>query len=76
MKSIVESLFREDKLKHIVVSAIIMVALSIVLPKLVAAAITFSIGICKEVYDKVSKKGSAEWKDILADSVGIIIGIL
>jgi hypothetical protein len=68
--------FTEDKLKHIVVSAIIMVALSLVLPKLVAATITFSIGICKEVYDKVSKKGWAEWKDLVADCIGVLIGIL
>ena len=66
----------EDKLKHIVVSAIIMVALSLVLPKWVAAIITFSIGICKEVYDKVSKKGSVEWKDLVADCIGILIGLL
>lgn len=70
------SLFREDKLKHIVVSAIIMVALSLVLPKWIAAIITLSIGIGKEVYDKVSKKGWAEWKDIMCDIIGIIIGAL
>ena len=76
MKSIVESLFREDKLKHIVVSAIIMVALSLVLPKWVAAIITLTIGIGKEVYDKVSKKGWAEWKDLVADCIGVLIGVL
>ncbi len=50
-------IFTEDKLKYIVVSAIIMVILSLVLPKWVAVMITLSIGIGKEVYDKVSKKG-------------------
>lgn len=68
--------FTEDKLKHIVVSAIIMVALSLVLPKWVAAMITLSIGIGKEVYDKMSKKGWAEWKDLVADCIGILIGVL
>lgn len=68
--------FTEDKLKHIVVSAIIMVALSLVLPKWAAAMITLSIGIGKEVYDKVSKKGCAEWEDLVADVIGIVIGIL
>lgn len=76
MKSFLMSLFHEDKLKHIVVSAIIMVALSLVLPKWVAAIITLTIGIGKEVYDKVSKKGWAEWKDLVADLIGIVIGIL
>jgi Fe-S cluster biosynthesis and repair protein YggX len=37
---------------------------------------TLSIGIGKEVYDKVSKKGWAEWKDIICDIIGIIIGAL
>lgn len=70
------SLFCEDKLKHIVVSAIIVVALSLVLPKWISAVITLSIGIGKEVHDKVSKKGCAEWKDIVCDLIGIVIGIL
>ena len=76
MKSILMSLFREDKLKHIVVCAIMMIALSLVLPKWIAAIVILSIGIGKEVYDKVSKKGWAEWKDIICDIIGIIIGAL
>lgn len=38
--------------------------------------ITLAIGIGKEVYDKVSGKGYAEWEDLLADLVGILIGVL
>ena len=66
----------EDKLKHIVVSAIIAVALNLFLPWWVAALITLAIGVGKEVYDKVSKKGCAEWEDLVADVVGIMIGVL
>lgn len=66
----------EDKLKHIVVSATIAVALNLFLPWWVAALITLAIGVGKEVYDKVSGKGCAEWKDLLADLVGILIGVL
>lgn len=62
--------------KHIVVSAIIAVAINLLLPWWVAALITLAIGIGKEVYDKVSKKGCAEWEDLLADLVGILIGVL
>lgn len=46
------------------------------LPVWVAAALVLLIGIIKEVYDKVSKKGYAEWKDIACDIAGIIIGIM
>jgi hypothetical protein len=72
----IKMLFTEDKLKHIVVSAIIMVALSLVLPKWAAAIITLAIGVAKEAYDKLSKKGYAEWEDLVADAVGIVIGLL
>ena len=65
-----------DKYKHIVVSAIIAVTLNLFLPWWGAALITLAIGIGKEVYDKVRGKGYAEWKDLLADLVGILIGIL
>lgn len=70
------SLLTEDKLKHIVVSAIIAVALNLFLPWWVAALITLAIGVGKEAYDKVSGKGCAEWKDLLSNLVGILIGIL
>ena len=69
-------LLTEDKLKHIVVSAIIAVALNLFLPWWVAALITLTIGVGKDIYDKVSGKGYAEWEDLLADIVGIIIGVL
>ena len=65
-----------DKLKHIVVSAIIMVVFNLFLPTYLAAIITFAICIGKEVYDKTTNKGCAEWEDLIADVIGIIIGIL
>lgn len=65
-----------DKYKHIVVSAIIAVVLNLILPWWVAGLVTLSIGVGKEVYDKVSGKGCAEWLDLLADVIGILIGIL
>lgn len=69
-------LLTEDKLKHIAVSAIIAVVLNLILPWWVAAILTLAIGVGKEVYDKVTGKGHPEWKDLLADLVGILIGIL
>lgn len=76
MKSLLNSLLAEDKLKHIVASAIIAVVLSLFFPWWVAAGITFAVGVGKEVYDMMSGKGCSEWGDLLADVVGIIIGIL
>ena len=65
-----------DKYKHIVVSAIIAVGLNLFLPWELASMITLAVGIGKEIYDKASGKGCAEWKDLAADVVGIIIGVL
>lgn len=76
MMRLLKSLLAEDKLKHIVVSAIIAVVLNLILPWWVAALITLAIGVGKEVYDKLSKKGHAEWEDLVADVVGVVIGLL
>jgi uncharacterized protein YfiM (DUF2279 family) len=39
-----------------------------------AMVFSFSCGIFKEVYDKVSKKGVASFKDLTADAAGIGFG--
>ena len=70
-------LLTEDKLKHIVVSAVIAVALNLIFPWWAAGLLTLAIGVGKEVYDKVSGKGHAEWEDLAADVVvGVMIGLL
>ena len=61
-----------DKMKHFVWSFFIAVNVCAVLGILWGSIITLAIGIAKEVYDKVSKKGCAEWLDMLADIVGIL----
>lgn len=66
----------EDKLKHVVVSSAMAALLCLVLPWWVAGLGTLAVGIGKEVYDKLSGRGCAEWVDLAADIVGIIIGVL
>ena len=70
------NLLGNDGCKHIILSAILTVGLNLFLQWWVAALITIAIGIGKEIYDKVSGKGCAEWKDMACDIVGIIIGIM
>lgn len=65
-----------DKYKHIVVSAAMSAVLALVLPWWAAAVVTLAVGVAKEIYDKVSGKGCAEWGDLVADCVGIVIGVL
>ena len=64
----------KDKLLHFTVSAIISAALHIIFPSLLAIAITLTLGVGKEAYDKVSGKGNAEWKDLIADLLGALVG--
>lgn len=65
-----------DKLLHIVVSSAIVVMLGLLMPIWVAALTTLSIGISKEIYDKLSGKGCFEWMDLVCDCIGILIGVL
>ena len=63
-----------DKVHHMVYSYAITKALRVVLPWYAAAGVAFIIGVGKEIYDKVSGKGTPEWADLLADCCGIILG--
>lgn len=66
----------KDKLLHVVVSATVTALLSHIVPFVGLLLIMTLIFIGKETYDKLSGKGSAEWKDIVADYVGFIIGVI
>ena len=67
--------FGQDGLLHILCSLVLCAVLAAFLPWWAAALITLAIGIAKElVWDRWLKKGTAEWKDIIADAVGIALG--
>ena len=61
---------------HVILSSIIASVLNILLPWELAAAITFTVGIGKELYDRISGNGCSEIKDIVCDITGILIGVL
>lgn len=65
-----------DGLLHIVLSAIMVGSLKHIIGALGAVAVVALIGIGKEIYDRRTGKGCAEWKDIACDLVGIIVGVL
>ena len=70
------NLIGSDGMKHIILSAILTVVAKWLLPVWVAVGVVMAIGIAKEVYDKVSGRGCSEWKDLICDVIGIIIGVL
>lgn len=65
-----------DGLLHFVISALLMVALGWFRPLWVGILAVLVIGVGKECYDGLSGKGTAEWKDIWCDCLGIILGLL
>lgn len=64
-----------DGMMHVILSALISSVLTLIMPWWLAGMLTMGIGIAKEVYDSTGK-GCAEWKDLVADLVGIVIGVL
>lgn len=65
-----------DKILHLLVCLSLTLELRRFIDLWIAIVIVFIIAISKEVYDKVSKKGMCDYKDIIADCIGIIIGCL
>lgn len=61
---------RTDGLLHILVSNLIALYLSGFIPLWIALLVAFLIGVGYEVYQKLSKKGCAEWHDIICDAGG------
>lgn len=69
--------FGQDGLTHILVSLILYAVLEAFMPIWIAALVTLAVGFIKElVWDKWLKKGTAEWRDIIADVVGILLVVL
>lgn len=69
--------FNFDGCKHIIVSVILVSILKLFIPIIAAAIVVLVIGVVKElVLDKHLGKGTCELKDLYANIIGIIIGIL
>lgn len=64
-----------DGCKHIILSSVLTAVLSLIVPNIVAAVITFGIGWAKEMYDQRGG-GKAQTKDLVCNLIGAIIGAL
>lgn len=67
---------RTDGLLHLVISALIVVLFGAFLPVWAAVLIAAVAGIAKEIYDRASGEGTAEWRDLICDGIGIVLGVL
>lgn len=69
--------FGQDGLAHILASLVLCAVLGVFLPLWAAVIIALAVGFIKEVvWDMAMKKGTAEWRDIVSDAVGILLGVL
>ena len=67
-------LIPQDKANHIIVSAGLFTLMAPTIGAYNAAATTLAIGVGKElIWDYALKKGTPDYKDVVADIVGIVI---
>lgn len=65
-----------DGLTHMVICAILAGCLKHLIGVWAAMLIVLLIGIGKEIYDRHTGKGCAEFKDIACDLAGIMVGVI
>lgn len=75
---------RLDGMLHIVVCMVLTVVFTalfkLIVPlwtaTLIACVCTMAIGFAKEIWDRCSKKGTAEWHDIICDAIGVALAVI
>ena len=65
-----------DKWEHYAVALTLTCLFRVLFPWWISGLVVLTISIGKEVYDKVSHKGTPEWYDLLADVIGISVGLI
>lgn len=65
--------FSADKYVHFIVCMILVQLVSLLVPFYYAMIVAFILGLSKEIYDSNQKDDKFDIKDLLADSLGIII---
>ena len=65
--------FTSDRYVHFIVCMILVQLVSLFIPFYYAMLIVFILGLSKEIYDSRQKDDKFDIKDLLADSLGIII---
>lgn len=70
-------LVSNDKLLHFLINLFSTILFGLIFGIMYGISISLLISIGKELYDKFRPNGTGwDWKDIIADLIGIILGIL
>lgn len=67
------SWIKRDGLLHIETSALLVIAIGILLPLWLSLIISFIFGLGKELYDRYHG-GVCSWHDIICDAIGLAVG--
>lgn len=67
---------RIDGLLHFVCTALLFLVLRHIVSFWWAFLLTIIVFIAKEVYDRLSGKGAAEWHDVFCDLAGLLFAVL
>lgn len=65
-----------DGLTHIIVMAVISKLVLFIVPVWVMLLLMLLVAVSKELLDRFTGQGSAEWKDLLCDVIGILIALI
>ncbi len=65
-----------DKHLHIFISALLLIIFSHWFSVLFASCLAFLFGLIKELFDKFFRQENFDFKDLIADLVGIFLGII
>lgn len=68
-----------DKIAHFAVNFCIVLAAGVFKKGwLIIAGVLIAViaSVAKEIWDKVSGKGECDWKDLVADAIGIVAGLI
>ena len=70
-------MFSKDKIKHFIISAVLLVTITFFKGLLIGIIATLLIGLLKEfIYDYTLKLGVADKNDMYANVLGLLFGVL
>lgn len=76
IKNILTNFTQRDKIYHITVNFIIVLILGVLFGPAIGLASSIIVSLGKEIYDEYRPNGTGwDWKDLLADLIGMIIGL-
>lgn len=76
IKNLINKIKSNDKLAHLLVNLFIVVLFGWLFGVVIGLSLAIIASLCKETYDEFRPNGTGwDWKDIIADIIGILIGL-